>query len=134
MQTVLLEYGATGNSVVWTLVQREVAHFARVCSYDRAYEGWSDAGPGPQSMYQQVYELHRLLQAAHIGPPYILVGWSLGGMIDRLYADEYPEEVSGMVFVDATHEDIAFGDKPFRELFTGKPIPAVQTIKSSRLR
>jgi hypothetical protein len=52
-------------------------------------------------------------------------------MIDRLYADVYPEDVSGMVLVDATHEDIAFGDQPFRELFTGKPIPAVQTMKSN---
>jgi len=129
--TVVLEYGSTGNSMVWSLVQPDVARFANVCSYDRAYEGWSDAGPGPQSMHQQVYELHTLLRAAHVDPPYILVGWSLGGMIDRLYTDEYPQEVSGMVLVDATHEDIAFGDKPFRELFSGKPVPAIQTMKSN---
>lgn len=129
--TVVLEYGATGNSMVWSLVQRDIARFAHVCSYDRAYEGWSDAGPGPQSMHRQVYELHTLLRAAHVDPPYILVGWSLGGMIDRLYIDEYPQEVSGMVLVDATHEDIAFGDKPFRELSSGKPVPAIQTMKSN---
>jgi pimeloyl-ACP methyl ester carboxylesterase len=129
--TVLLEYGSTGNTMVWTLVQHELAKVSRVCSYDRAYEGWSDAGPGPQSMHQQVYEVHTLLRAAHIDPPYILVGWSLGGMIDRLYADEYPNEVIGVVLVDATHEDIAFGDKPFRRMFAGKPIPPVQTMKSN---
>jgi pimeloyl-ACP methyl ester carboxylesterase len=93
--TVLLEYGASGNSMVWALVQPEVARFTRVCSYDRAYEGWSDAGPIPQTMHQQVYELHKVLGAAHIRPPYVLVGWSLGGMIDRLYVDAYPTEVKG---------------------------------------
>jgi pimeloyl-ACP methyl ester carboxylesterase len=107
--TVLLEYGASGNSMVWALVQPEVAHFTRVCSYDRAYEGWSDAGPIPTTMHQQVYELHKLLGTAQVKPPYILVGWSLGGMIDRLYAAAYPAEVMGMVLVDAAHEDIAFG-------------------------
>ncbi|HXW91915.1 MAG TPA: alpha/beta hydrolase [Terriglobales bacterium] len=129
--TVLLEYGASGNSMVWSLVQHEVAQFARVCSYDRAYEGWSDAGPGPMSMHQQVYELHTLLRAAHVDPPYILVGWSLGGMIDRLYTDQYPQEVSGMVLVDATHEDIPAGDKPLRERFSGKPIPPIETMQSN---
>jgi pimeloyl-ACP methyl ester carboxylesterase len=129
--TVLLEYGATGNSMVWALVQPELARFTRACSYDRAYEGWSDGGPGPQSMHQQIYELHKLLETARIRPPYVAVGWSLGGMSDRLYADAYPGEVRGMVLVDATHEDIAFGDKRFRELFSGKPIPAPQTMKSS---
>ena len=43
------------------------------------------------------------------------MGWSLGGMIDRLYADAYPTEVKGMVLVDATHGDIAFGEERFRD-------------------
>jgi pimeloyl-ACP methyl ester carboxylesterase len=129
--TVLLDYGASGNSMVWALVQPKVARFTRVCSYDRAYEGWSDAGPIPPTMRQQVYELHKLLGIAHIRPPYVLAGWSLGGMIDRLYVDAYPTEVKGMVLVDATHEDIAFGEKRFRDLATGKTIPEPQTMKSS---
>lgn len=128
---VLLEYGSSGNSMEWALVQPEIARFTRVCSYDRAYEGWSDAGPLPPSMHQQVYELHLLLGAAHIEPPYVLVGWSLGGMIDRIYAASYPGEVEGMVLVDATHEDITFGEKRFRDMATGKPIPPPQTMKSS---
>jgi len=83
------------------------------------------------TMHQQVYELHTLLRAAHVDPPYILVGWSLGGMIDRLYTDQYSQEVSGMVLVDATHEDIPAGDKPFRERFSGKPIPPIETMRSN---
>ncbi len=129
--TVLLEYGSTGNAMDWALVQPGVARFARVCSYDRAYEGWSDAGPGAQSMHQQVYELQVLLKTAGIAPPYILVGWSLGGMIDRLYADMYPGEAVGIVLIDATHEDITLGEKHFREMFSGKPVPASATMKSN---
>jgi hypothetical protein len=56
--------------MVWALVQPGIAGFTRVCSYDRTYEGWSDAGPGPQSMHQQIYELHKLLEAARLRPPY----------------------------------------------------------------
>jgi len=129
--TVVLEYGSSGNSMVWALVQPDVARFTRVCSYDRAYEGWSDAGPIPQTMHQQVYELHRLLKAARVKPPYILVGWSLGGMIDRIYSDTYPTEVTGMILVDSAHEDTVMGDKRFREFATGKAIPPPQTMKSS---
>ena len=129
--TVLLEYGSSGNLMEWALVQPEIARFTRVCSYDRAYEGWSDPGPLPPSMHQQVYELHLLLGAAHIPPPYVLVGWSLGGTIDRIYAVSYPREIEGMVLVDATHEDITFGEKRFRDMATGKPIPAPQTMRSS---
>src|SRR6478752_5569396 len=51
--TVLLEYGSSGNLMEWALVQPEIARFTRVCSYDRAYEGWSDPGPLPPSMHQQ---------------------------------------------------------------------------------
>jgi hypothetical protein len=51
-------------------------------------------------------------------------------MIDRLYADAYPTEVKGMVLVDATHGDIAFGEKRFRDLAAGKTIPGPQSLKS----
>jgi pimeloyl-ACP methyl ester carboxylesterase len=50
-------------------------------------------------------ELHALLQAAGITPPFVLVGHSLGGFNVRLYASLYPGEVAGMVLVDASHPD-----------------------------
>src|SRR5580692_9072071 len=62
--TVILEAGAGDFSVEWSLVQPEVAKFARVCSYDRAGDGWSDLGPGPRTMHQIVYELRTLLDRA----------------------------------------------------------------------
>jgi pimeloyl-ACP methyl ester carboxylesterase len=50
-------------------------------------------------------ELHALLQAAQVPPPYVLVGHSMGGYDVRLFASLYRNEVAGMVLVDASHPD-----------------------------
>jgi pimeloyl-ACP methyl ester carboxylesterase len=52
-----------------------------------------------------VAELHELLRRSQVPPPYVLVGASLGGCNLRLFALRYPEEVAGIVLVDAAHED-----------------------------
>jgi len=98
--TVILESGVGDFSVEWSLVQPGVARFARVCSYDRAGDGWSDLGPHPRTMHQIVYELHTLLGKAGIKPPLVLVGHSYGGWLIRLYASTYPADVAGMVLVE----------------------------------
>src|SRR5579871_2529433 len=103
--TVILESGSGGPSVDWLMVQPEVAKFSRVCSYDRAGYGWSDSGPRPRSSLQIARELHQLLQAAGEKGPYVLVGHSMGGYDIRVYAGQYPNDVVGMVLVDASHED-----------------------------
>ncbi|WP_194845015.1 alpha/beta hydrolase [Candidatus Rhabdochlamydia porcellionis] len=104
-QTVVLEAGHAGNSLEWALVQSEVSKFTRVCSYDRAGYGWSEESPYPRTSDQVVLELHELLTKAQIPKPYILVGHSLGGVNVRLYAHQYPDEVSGIILVDSSHED-----------------------------
>ena len=86
-------------------MQPEVGSFTRVCSYDRAGFAWSDAGPLPRTMAQIVRELHTALGNAGEKPPFVLVGAALGGAIVRVYANTYPNEVAGMVLVDAIHED-----------------------------
>jgi pimeloyl-ACP methyl ester carboxylesterase len=96
---VILEAGNGDFSVDWSLVQRGVARFARVCPYDRA--GWSDLGPRPRTLHQKVWELHTLLEKGGTKPPYVLVGHSYGGCIVRQYASTYPDEVAGMVLVEA---------------------------------
>jgi len=103
--TVILESGSGGPSVDWLMVQPEVAKFSRVCSYDRAGYGWSDSGPRPRSSLQIARELHQLLQAAGEKGPYVLVGHSMGGYDIRVYAGQYPNDVAGMVLIDASHED-----------------------------
>jgi len=103
--TVILESGSGGPSVDWLMVQPEVAKFSRVCSYDRAGYGWSDSGPEPRSSLQIAHELKRLLLAAGEKGPYVLVGHSMGGYDIRVYTGQYPNDVAGMVLVDASHED-----------------------------
>jgi pimeloyl-ACP methyl ester carboxylesterase len=103
--TVILESSSGGPSVDWLRVQPEVAKFSRVCSYDRAGYGWSDSGPKPRSSLQIARELEQLLRAAGERSPYVLVGHSMGGYNIRVYTSQYPSEVAGMVFVDASHED-----------------------------
>src|SRR5690349_5336558 len=103
--TVILEPGIGDFSVEWSLVQPGVAKYARVCSYDRAGDGWSDWGPHPRTYRQIVYELHTLLDKAGVKPPFVLVGQSYGGWLVRLYALTYPSDVAGMVLVDAGADD-----------------------------
>ena len=74
--TVITEAGAGDFSVDWSLVQPAVARFGEVCSYDRAGSGWSDLGPRPRTMHQQVWELHTLLAKEGLKPPFVLVGHS----------------------------------------------------------
>jgi len=103
--TIILESGSGGPSIDWLMVQPEVAKFSRVCSYDRAGYGWSDAGPEPRSSLEIAHELKQLLQAADEKGPYVLVGHSMGGYNIRVYTGQYPNDVAGMVLVDASHED-----------------------------
>ena len=103
--TVILEAGLEGDDITWKEVQPQVAQFTRVCSYDRAGLAHSDYGPTPRDAELSVTDLHTLLTKAEIAPPYVLVGHSFGGLLIRRYAFDYPDEVDGMIFVDALHED-----------------------------
>lgn len=103
--TVVLDSGLGDSYVSWRRVQPEIARVTRVCSYDRAGLGYSASGAGPRTSKVMSGELHALLQAAGIAPPYVLVGHSMGGFDVRLYASHYPGEVAGMVLVDASHPD-----------------------------
>jgi len=103
--TVVMEGGHMEPSLTWALVQPEVARFTRVCTYDRAGLGWSERSPKPRTVANMVDELHTLLARAGVEPPYVLVGHSIGGLYVRLYAHNYPDQVAGMVLVDASHEE-----------------------------
>src|SRR5260370_13173632 len=102
---VVMDAGLGGSSLDWSRVQPQVAKSTRVCSYDRAGMGWSDAGTRPRTGMRIAGELHALLRAANVPGPYGLLGHSSGGLHVRLFSSTYPEDVAGMVLVDAAHED-----------------------------
>jgi pimeloyl-ACP methyl ester carboxylesterase len=133
--TVVLEAGYGNRADSWSvdllhpegsrwMVFPAVARFTRVCAYDRPgtvgqvnpdlgpseqaasfHYSRSDPVPMPRTARDIADDLHTLLQAASIPGPYVLVGHSLGGLIVRLYASIYPDEVGGLVLVDASQED-----------------------------
>ena len=125
--TVLLESGYGSNADVWDSIALEsaagessgamavlpgVAAFTRVCAYDRPgtlidadHRSRSDPAPMPRTAADAVADLHALIDAAGIPGPYVLVGHSLGGAIVRLYAATYPNDIAGLVLVDASHEE-----------------------------
>ena len=103
--TVILDAGNGETSLTWALVQPEVAGFARVCTYDRAGYAWSEASPKPRTIPVMVEEFHALLKGANIQGPVVLVGHSIGGIVARHYAAQYPGDVSGVVLVDSAHEE-----------------------------
>jgi len=91
----------------WSLVQPEIAKFTGVCAYDRSGYAWSEPNPKEtvRTSRQLVHELHTLLEKESISGPYVLVGHSFGGLNVRVFADQYPDEVVGMVLLDPAHED-----------------------------
>ncbi len=97
---VILDYGLGGPHTSWALVQPALSRLTETCSYDRAGQGFSDPGPLPRDSAALVDDLHDLLRAAGIGPPWIFVGHSLAGLDGVLFADRYLEQLAGMVLVD----------------------------------
>ena len=103
--TVVLETGALAMSALWGGVQPRVAVHTRVCSYDRAGLGWSEPGPEPRDALHIASELRTLLRNAGETPAYVLVGHSFGGLLVRVYTDQYPEDVVGLLLLDSSHPD-----------------------------
>jgi pimeloyl-ACP methyl ester carboxylesterase len=119
--TVVFESGYRNDAEIWSAevapgvatVLPQVATFTRVCAYDRpgtfldaAHLSRSDPVPMPRAAQDLVVDLHALLQTAPVPAPYVLVAHAFGGLFARLYASTYPDEVVGMVLVDALSENV----------------------------
>lgn len=105
--TVLLEAGLGNDVNHWSGLFEALAGEGRVCAYDRAGLGWSEAGPMPRTPARLADETARLLAASGEAAPFVLVGHSNGGAHVRLLAQARPGEIAGMVLVDpnAPHPD-----------------------------
>ena len=98
--TVVLEAGLAATSLSWATVQPLIARFARVASYDRAGFGWSGDMAHSATAANAANDLHALLERADLPGPYILAGHSFGGLIARVFQQQWPEEVAGLVLAD----------------------------------
>jgi pimeloyl-ACP methyl ester carboxylesterase len=98
--TVIMDGGDGDTSDSYAFAEPSIARMTRTCVYDRANLGRSGPAPGPRGLGELVGDLDRLLHAAQIPGPYVLVGTSGGGYITAGYASAHPKQVAGMVFVD----------------------------------
>jgi pimeloyl-ACP methyl ester carboxylesterase len=97
---IVFEAGATNSLEVWGGIVPEVAALAPVVAYDRAGLGRSDwdlLRPTPQHVAAR---LRQLLDRVGAAPPYVLVGYSWGGVLARYFAGVNRSEIAGLVFVD----------------------------------
>jgi pimeloyl-ACP methyl ester carboxylesterase len=103
---IVLESGLSGWSQDWAKVQPALARQTMVCSYDRAGYAWSNEAPSPRSGVETMEDLRTLLRTAGVSGPLVLVGHSWGGMLVQLYAQSHPDDVAGLVLIDALQHDM----------------------------
>lgn len=102
---VIIDVGLGDDSTDWQQIHQNSAENTRTCVFDRPGYGWSDFGPSPRSSVQIAKEINLLLEKSTLEPPYILAGHSFGGFNIRVYAANHPDNVAGMVLIDASHEE-----------------------------
>jgi pimeloyl-ACP methyl ester carboxylesterase len=98
--TVLLEAPAAGMSAAWGWVQPAIAEDTRVCSYDRAGLGWSEAGSRTFDVDAVAPELDALVDRGGERPPFVIVGQGLGAALARLHAQRFGDETAALVLID----------------------------------
>lgn len=120
---IVFEAGASNSLEVWRGILPQIASMAPVVAYDRAGLGrseWDDTSPTPQHVTDR---LRRVLRQIGADPPYVLVGFSWGGMLVRYFAGYYPSDVVGLVFVDPgpmVTESLADNLTPFEAIGAGR--------------
>lgn len=112
--TIVLESGGPGDSSDYAALLPQLARISRVCAYDRAGLGWSDASPEPTTAGALSDNLAALLEHPDTPPPYVLVASSAGGLPAHLYAQRHADRVVGLVFLDVLTAGM-FGRAPSTE-------------------
>lgn len=104
--TVVFFHGAGDLALLWGRVLPRVGELARAVAVDEHGMGWSDWGAPANTLRQQAFDFHRLLEREGLEPPYVLVGHSRGGLVALHFVRQFRDEVAGVVLVDATHPDV----------------------------
>jgi pimeloyl-ACP methyl ester carboxylesterase len=105
---VVMVAGGGTPAVVSYPMQDRIAEFARVCSYDRAGLGWSDAAPKPLTFDDQVANLQTMLRQADVPAPYVFAPESFGSLVVIGFAEKHPEQVAGIAFLDGVEPHLWF--------------------------
>ena len=100
--TVILFNGHMERTPSWAWVQPNVARETRVCTFDRAGQGWSGEGVGSQDAHELSDDVHALLAAARVPGPYVIAGHSVGGPYALAYAMDFPSDVAGVALIDSS--------------------------------
>jgi len=120
---VVFEAGAANSLEIWGGILPKVASMGPVVAYDRAGLGrseWDDMTPTPKHVADR---LRRVLRQIGANPPYVLVGFSWGGMLSRYFSGYYPADVVGLVFVEPSPmvtESLADNLIPFEAIGAGR--------------
>ena len=116
---IWMEAGAFSGAADFAALQQKLtARGLRSCAYDRAGMGYSDVGPAPGDGDAIVGDLERLMARSGEPGPFILMGHSMAGLYLRQFATANPDQVAGLVLIDAvTPEMIAL---PGAEVFVDR--------------
>ena len=101
--TIVFDLPFGGHLLQWQKVMQGAARISRACFYDRAGYDFSEPSPRPMTLANAADDLHRVLKAARVNEPIVLVGHSMGGYYATMFADLFPAEVAGLVLIDPAY-------------------------------
>ena len=97
----ILAHGIGGDYTDLTVLEAQLVERTMVCGYSRAGVGQSEEPTvSPRPVADLVTEMRDVLIAADVPPPYFLVGFSAGGSLVMMYAQEHPDDVVGFVSIN----------------------------------
>ncbi|XP_051575352.1 uncharacterized protein si:dkey-122a22.2 [Myxocyprinus asiaticus] len=138
---VVLDAPAGMSSDIWYHVQESLALTTKVCTYDRVGLGFSrrtlqNETTGMEKVWgisttgRMVDDLHRLVMAADIATPFILIGSELGTLNSRFYSHIHDTQVSDLVLIDPIPEEV-FEEEKWQQYWYSHLVPSLQMMQFS---